>query len=67
MKLLEATQIISTKNLTSSLPELPHLPHREVIAGNYRVVYRYESNNNEVKIITVVHGSRLLTETFLTE
>jgi toxin ParE1/3/4 len=49
------------------LPEFPHLPHREVIAGNYRVVYRYESKNNEVKIITVVHGSRLLTETFLTE
>ncbi len=49
------------------LPEFPHLPHRDVIAGNYRVVYRYESNSDEVKIITVVHGSRLLTETFLAE
>ncbi len=49
------------------LPEFPHLPHREVIVGNYRVIYRYDSERAEVKIVTVVHGSRLLIETFLTE
>lgn len=49
------------------LPEFPHLPHREVIVGNYRVVYRHDPNANKVNIISVVHGSRLLTEAFLTE
>lgn len=42
------------------LPEFPHLPHREIIIDSYRVIYRYESGNNEVVIITVVHGKRLL-------
>lgn len=48
-------------------PEFPHLPHREVIVGNYRVIYRYDSKKADVKIVTVVHGSRLLTESFLVE
>lgn len=49
------------------LPEFPQMPHREVIVGKYRVVYCYDSNSNEVKIITVVHGARLLTEVVFTE
>ena len=47
------------------LPEFPHLPHREVIVGNYRVIYRYDSNSNEVKVVSVVHGSRSLKETLI--
>ena len=49
------------------LPEFPHLPHREILIGNYRVIYRYDSNNNEVKVVSVVHGSRLLEETSFTD
>ena len=44
------------------LPEFPRLPHREVIVGNYRVLYRYDSENNVVNIVSVVHGARLLTK-----
>ena len=33
------------------LPEFPKLPHREVIVGNYRVVYRYDSNKGKVNIV----------------
>ena len=46
------------------LPEFPHLTHREVIVGNYRVIYRYDTNRNEVKVVSVVHGSRLLKKRF---
>jgi addiction module RelE/StbE family toxin len=42
------------------LPEFPHLPHREVIVGRYRVIYRYEPQREAVYLVTVVHGSRLL-------
>ena len=49
------------------LPEFPQLTYREVITGNYRAVYNYNSDNDKVKIITVVHGSRLLKEEFITE
>mgnify|MGYP001595630991 FL=1 len=46
------------------LPEFPQLPHREIIVGNYRVIYRYDSSIGEAKIASGVHGSRLLRETF---
>lgn len=49
------------------LPEFPSLPHRELLRGNYRIIYRYIPDENSVKIITVFHGSRLLKETYLTE
>ncbi|MBI4837921.1 MAG: type II toxin-antitoxin system RelE/ParE family toxin [Nitrospirae bacterium] len=49
------------------LPEFPYLPHREVISGNYRVIYRYDTDSKEIRIITVAHGSRLLSENYLTE
>jgi toxin ParE1/3/4 len=48
------------------VPEFPHLPHREVIIDNYRVIYRYVPESNDVLIVTVVHGRRLLTESTLT-
>jgi addiction module RelE/StbE family toxin len=38
------------------VPELPDAGLREVIVGNYRVVYRVVSNT--VEILTVVHGRR---------
>ena len=49
------------------LPEFPNLPHRELILGNYRIIYRYDGEQNTVKVVTVVHGSRLLKEIYLTE
>jgi len=49
------------------LPEFPYLPHREVFNNNYRIIYRYDSHANRIKIITVVHGRRLLAEETLAE
>lgn len=49
------------------LPEFPNLPHRELILGNYRIIYRYDGEQNAVKVVTVVHGSRLLKEIYLIE
>ena len=49
------------------LPEFPNIPHRELILANYRIIYRYDDNELAIKIITVIHGSRLLKEGFLKE
>jgi len=49
------------------LPELPDMPHREIISGNYRMIYRYDEAKESIIIITVLHGSRLLKESFLEE
>ncbi|MDX1944585.1 MAG: type II toxin-antitoxin system RelE/ParE family toxin [Pirellulaceae bacterium] len=37
-----------------------HHRYRQVIQGNYRVIYRFEEASNIVFIITVIHGARLL-------
>ncbi len=44
------------------IPELPHLPHRELIVGAFRLIYRYDSSNERVYIINVLHGRQLLTD-----
>jgi toxin ParE1/3/4 len=49
-----------------TVPEFPHLPHREVIIDNYRVIYRYDAGSDKVLIVTVVHARRLLLESDLT-
>ena len=42
------------------IPEFPHLPHREVIIDNYRVIYRYIGDIETVLIVTVVHERQML-------
>lgn len=44
------------------VPEFPHLSYRELIVGNYRVLYRYEEKQERVLIMAIVHCRRLLTE-----
>jgi plasmid stabilization system protein ParE len=40
------------------VPEDPNGTYRELIVGNYRVVYRVDSD--KVTIVTLIHGARLL-------
>jgi len=66
--IFKAADILSTfPESGRHLPEFPHLPHRELLLGNYRIIYRYAGEEHSVKIVTVVHGSRLLKEAHLTE
>jgi len=48
-----------------SIPELPHLPHQELICGSYRVVYRHETESETVFIVSVVHAARLMKDELL--
>lgn len=42
------------------VPEFPRLSYREIIVGNYRVIYRVDENQSRIFIMSVVHGRRLL-------
>ena len=42
------------------VPEFPGGQYREVLVGQYRAVYRYLADRNQVRVLAVVHGSRLL-------
>lgn len=43
------------------VPEIGKSEIREVVRGNYRVIYRVQSDR--VEILTIFHGARLLDET----
>ena len=42
------------------VPEFPQLPYREIISGNYRVIYRYDKKEDKIYVMAVIHGKRLL-------
>ena len=42
------------------VPEFPHLSYREILVGNYRVIYRFEEEQSLVIIMAVAHGKQLL-------
>jgi toxin ParE1/3/4 len=66
--IFKASEILQTfPESGRHLPEFPNLPHRELLLGNYRVIYRYTLEQNSVYVITVIHGSRLLKEAHLIE
>jgi plasmid stabilization system protein ParE len=34
--------------------------YRQVLQGNYRVIYRYDPQSNTAVVLTVIHAARLL-------
>lgn len=42
------------------VPELNHKFTRELLEGNYRILYRYNLNQNEIIILTIRHVKELL-------
>jgi len=44
------------------VPEFPTSGLREVIVGNYRIIYRLVSKKSRVEILTVHHGARRIEE-----
>jgi len=49
------------------VPEFPHRGWRELIVGNYRLIYRIRSEARRVEILAIVHGARELTEGLVPE
>ncbi len=58
------TLILATKRLETMpqsgriVPEFENPELREVIYGNYRIVYRVIGSNEDVEVLAVVHGAR---------
>jgi plasmid stabilization system protein ParE len=43
-----------------ALPEFPDEAWREILTGNYRVIYRSDIHSQRVFVLAVIHGMRLL-------
>ncbi len=46
--------------LGRKVPEQDNFKIRELIEGNYRIIYQYNKHLNSIEIITVHHSSRPL-------
>jgi addiction module RelE/StbE family toxin len=53
-----ARKLETSPELGAVLEEAKHLNLREIVVGNYRIIYKYDGNT--VRIVTVCHGARLL-------
>lgn len=42
------------------VPEIGQSTIREIILGNYRIIYRVEFKKDKIEILTVYHSARLL-------
>jgi plasmid stabilization system protein ParE len=49
------------------VPELEDPRFREVIYGNYRIVYRIIGTDDDIEILAVIHGARDLKRAFREE
>jgi addiction module RelE/StbE family toxin len=59
-KIIESTLKLTKYPLIGrKIPEFPHLPYREIIIDNYRIIYKIEKKH-KIIIMTIVHGRRLL-------
>lgn len=62
-KIQESVPILATfPFMGRQVPEFPHLPYREILVGNYRILYRVTEKRNRILVMAVVHGRRLLKE-----
>jgi plasmid stabilization system protein ParE len=42
------------------VPELPNEGWRELLSGSYRVIYRYDPADDEIRVLAIVHQRRLM-------
>jgi toxin ParE1/3/4 len=56
----EAARLAQHPRSGWTVPEYANPALREVIVAPYRIVYRFHPLRDEVQVVAVVHGSRLL-------
>lgn len=66
--LIGATKRLETMPRSGRVvPELEDPELREVIYGNYRIVYRVSELDEDIEILAVVHGARIMSSAFREE
>jgi addiction module RelE/StbE family toxin len=56
------SNLLSFPMIGHKIPEFPHLQYREILVGNYRVVYRLENKQDLAIVMSVMHVRRLSKE-----
>ncbi len=60
-KIIRRTEMLqSSPNSGGFVEQDDRRRYRQVLQGNYRVIYRYEPATKAVAVVTVIHAARLL-------
>ena len=51
--------------LGRAVPEFPDEVWREILTGNYRIIYRLDSEKPQVFVLAVIHGMQLLRDSMI--
>ena len=54
-------QLVDFPEIGRGVPEVSQADIREIIHGNYRIIYQYRESNSLVTILTIYHSARILT------
>ena len=67
-KIIESLEPLTTFPESGKfIPEFCQSSYRQVIVGAYRIIYRFDRSKNIIYVINIVHGSRLLTDSYIVE
>lgn len=61
-----ASHLVHFPEMGRVLPEFPQEAWREVLNGNYRIIYRLDAAGEVVLVLAVVHGMQLLESSMIT-
>jgi len=56
----EVERLIKFPELGRKVPEINHRDTREILLGNYRIIYRIEEKS--INVLTVRHGKQMLSK-----
>jgi addiction module RelE/StbE family toxin len=60
-KIIQRTERLqSFPNSGGFVEEVESRRYRQVLQGNYRVIYRYDPDSETATVVTVIHAARLL-------
>jgi len=59
-----AGRLAQFPQLGQLLPEFPHSAYRQLVVGNYRLIYREDPRTGRVIVMGIIHGSRDLPTAF---
>lgn len=63
----KTTRLASFPESGRVVPEFPSSELREIVLGNYRIIYRHLPDEASVEVLTVRHAARLLEPSSLTK
>ncbi len=58
-----ALKLVEFPSMGRKTPEFSSLPYREILIGNYRVLYRIDEGKDRILVMSIIHCRQLINKT----